>query len=538
FEQSSSSDDEDVPRFSEIPRTSTQSSSIVEYRPRQSSFSDGGSVPKLTIAKFVFTIIIFVCWSTLSIANVDHFAIENYVNKSRELLCNNISLDFSNIAISEIKRDFINSPSITCLNLSSNSIEKIDRGAFDGLPNLTQLFLSNNNWSYSRDLLNFGSHDKLQVLIMNGAKICGLNDGYHKSCLQITGEYLNLEILSLSKHCIKNVEYNLDPDLISSISSVESWVPFPKLKILDLSENKLVRSNFVRTLPNSLYFLDLHDNLFERLNLNEKGKKLFALNLDKNNFNMINNQHDYSTSSLSMAGLKNLHYLSVYRNKINIITADAFKDNNELLFLNLSTNYLYGTHPETFSNLQYLKTLDLSRNLIVHVPEISIKTEISTLHINNNYIFKINSHAFTHMPKLVKLLMAENKIMEIKVNAFAHLTVLEELDLSRNMLSSLPKGWTESLVSLKYLDLRENKFTSLESLPLTNTWPSIKILYLMNNPLKYLNVKYFENLPQNLTIDLINNSNFTTYINDTLPYPTYLYSEPARKVLDTEGGEM
>ncbi|XP_012054821.1 PREDICTED: leucine-rich repeat-containing G-protein coupled receptor 5-like [Atta cephalotes] len=376
---------------------------------------------RLTIAKFLFTIIIFVCWSTLSIANVDHFAIENYVNKSLQLLCNDdISLNFSNAVISEIKRNFISSSVITCLNLTSNSIEKIGRGAFDRLPNLTQLFLSNNKWSSLHELLDFGGHAKLQVLIMNNAKSCNI-DSYHRSSVQIIGEYPNLEILSLSGNCIK--DFALDYHIIGThfihmtMSSIDSWVPFPKLKILDLSRNRIMRQDF------------------------------------------------------------------------------------------------------------NLKTLDLSGNLLKDVPQISNETEISILYISNNYIYKILSHTFTHMPKLIKLLMGENRINEIDVNAFASLTVLEELDLSRNMLSFLPKKLAETLVSLKYLDLSENKFTSLESLSLTNTWPSIKVLYLMKNPLKCLNVKYFENLPQNLTIDLINNSNFTTYVNDILMYSTYMYKK-------------
>ncbi|KAG5334614.1 ALS protein, partial [Acromyrmex charruanus] len=474
---------------------------------------------RLIIAKFVFTIIIFVCWSILSIANVDHFAIENYVNfKSLQPLCNDdISLkNFSNVVFPEIKRDFISSPVITCLNLTGNSIEKIDRGAFDRLPNLTQLFLSNNKWSNPCELLNFGGHDKLQMLIINGnAKNCNI-DNYYRSSLQIFDDYSNLEILSLRENCIK--DFMLDYSIMDShfahmtSSSIKSWVPFPKLKILDLSGNRISSNDrIVRLLSNSLYFLDLHDNLLNYLHLNEKGKKLFALNLDRNNFSTINSQHEFQT--LSMACLKDLHYLSISKNKINTIESDAFKDNNKLLFLNLSSNYIYELHPKTFANLQNLKTLDLSGNLFENVPQISNETKISTLYLNNNYIYKIISHTFTHMPKLVKLLMRENRIYEIDVNAFAPLTVLEELDLSRNMLSSLPKGLAETFVSLKYLDLRENKFTSLESLSLTNTWPSIKVLYLMKNPLKCLNVKYFKNLSQNLTINLINNSNFTTYVN-------------------------
>ncbi|XP_011050526.1 PREDICTED: insulin-like growth factor-binding protein complex acid labile subunit, partial [Acromyrmex echinatior] len=472
---------------------------------------------RLIIAKFVFTIIIFVCWSILSIANVDHFAIENYVNfKSLQPLCNDdISLkNFSNVVFPEIKRDFISSPVITCLNLTGNNIEKIDRGAFDRLPNLTQLFLSNNKWSSPCELLNFGSHDKLQMLIMNGnAKNCSI-DNYYRSSLQIFGDYSNLEILSLRENCIKDfvLHYNIDSYFAHIPNfSIKSWVPFPKLKILDLSGNRISRNDrIVRLLSNSLYFLDLHDNLLNDLRLNEKGNKLFALNLDRNNFSTINSQHEFQTT-LSMTCLKDLHYLSISKNKIHTIDSGAFKDNNKLLFLNLSSNDLYDLYPETFANLQYLKTLDLSENKFKNVPQISNK-KISTLYLNNNCIYKILSHSFTHMPKLVKLLMRENQIYEIDVNAFAPLIVLEELDLSRNLLSSLPKGLAETFVSLKYLDLSKNRFTSLKSL-LMNTWPSIKVLYLIKNPLKYLNVKYFENLPQNLTINLINNSNFTTYVN-------------------------
>jgi len=108
------------------------------------------------------------------------------------------------------------------------------------------------------------------------------------------------------------------------------------------------------------------------------------------------------------------------------------------------------------------------------------------------------------MPKLTKLLIGRNQIDEIDVDAFVYLSALEELDLSKNKLNFLPEGWTEFLVSLKYLDLSDNKFTSLESLSLTNTLPLIK-MYLMNNPLEYLNVGYFDNLPQNLTISIKSN---------------------------------
>ncbi|XP_011684622.1 PREDICTED: leucine-rich repeat-containing protein let-4-like [Wasmannia auropunctata] len=466
--------------------------------------------------KFVFTIIFFsqlsTGWSTHRANKIyDGTEFPSYMDDSLQLLrhlCEDdmIFLNFSNAVISNINRDFISSPLITCLALADSHIEKIERDAFNKLPNLTQLFLSNNRLY---DLFNFGGHNKLNVLVMNSAVI-----GYNYAEVKIYDEYPNLEILSLRKNNIRNLEIlSLRKDDVHNLEFKFSFpayprttvitqkILFPKLKALDLSENKMEISNFVELLPNSLYFLDLHDNLLYFLNLSNRTNKLFALNLDNNRFNSIKNwDRDYS---LSVVGLKDLQYLSVSTNKINIIDSDAFVDNDKLLYINLSTNHIKNLHSKTFANLQYLKTLDLSFNQLEDVPQMSNEIEINTLYINYNNITELISHTFVQMPKLTKLLLAGNRINKINVNAFAHLSVLEKLDLSKNMLSSLPNGWAESLVSLKYLDLSDNKFTSLEFLSLTKALPVIEI-YLTMNPLEHLNVKYFENLPLNLTINLIN----------------------------------
>jgi len=440
------------------------------------------------------------------------------MNESPQPPCkDDVSLNFSNAVISNINQDFISSSIITCLNLTGNNIQNIGRGAFNKLPNLTHLFLSNNRFRPA-ELFNFGSHDKLQVLVMNSATDiyfnnldCSNYNGWNYNYNEIINifDYPNLEILSLRKNCFDDLQFvkktpfsDFYSDYALTYTTASTFmqrVPFPKLKILDLSGNSIKGTKFVELLPNSLYFLDLHDNYLSSLNLNENRNKLFALNLDKNRFNYVSNS--YSKNSLSVNSLKDLHYLSISTNNINTIDSGAFQDNNKLLYLNLSNNYINYLHPKTFANLKNLKTLDLSINELTDVPKISNKIEINTLYINRNNITKIMSHAFTEMPKLTKLLIGGNQIDEINVDAFVYLSALEELDLSKNKLNFLPEGWTEFLVSLKYLDLSDNKFTSLESLSLTNTLPLIE-MYLMNNSLEYLNVGYFENLPQNLTISI------------------------------------
>ncbi|XP_011706719.1 PREDICTED: leucine-rich repeat-containing G-protein coupled receptor 5-like [Wasmannia auropunctata] len=472
------------------------------------------------MAQFVFIIVILIsqistCWTIRAILtnNYVYDGAElplNYVDELVRYLCKDdvISLNFSNKEISAgINQDFISGSLITCLNLMGN-IQSIAYGAFNKLPNLTHLFLSNSRLRSQDELLNFGGHNKLQVLIIDKAIYSDIysdySDYYNPREVHISGDYPNLKILFFRKICFSDL----------------SFFSFPKLEILDLSGNDITGTNFVEFLPSSLYFLDLHDNSLNSLHLSKRMSKLLALNLKNNRFNSIKN-NEYS---LSVADLKALQYLSVSENKINSIDSGAFQDNNNLLYLNLSTNYINYLHPKTFANLQYLKTLDLSNNTLEEVPQISNETEISVLYINHNNIKKIISYAFAQMPKLTKLLMGKNQIDEIDIDAFAFLSILEELDLSTNILSFLPDGWAKSLVSLKYLDLSDNKFTSLESLSLTSALP-ITEMYLMMNPLEYLNVRYFEDLPQNLTINLINKSKFAKVLagNEKLHYSNYSF---------------
>ncbi|GAB1861233.1 Rac GTPase-activating protein 1 [Camponotus japonicus] len=429
------------------------------------------------IMKLYFIIIISVCWSILSANDDIQISLEfpDYVNEF-EHLCKNeiISFNFANTTITSIGRNFISSPWITCLNFTSTQIRNIERGAFNKLPNLTQLIFSNNNIDLQK-LFDFGGHENLKFLNLNSA----ISYSYSSDIIYIFEEYPNLEILSARKNYIR--------DLTSKVNT-----PFPKLKILDLSSNQIQSTDFVKLLPNSLHFLDLHHNSLTSLVFDKNHVNLLALNLNYNNLRYITNV---------MAGLENLQYLSVSGNKIDSIESNAFEDTNKLIYLNLSTNKITHFDSGTFVKLQSLKLLDLSFNMLEEIPQISCETIISILFLNCNNIKSIISNAFVQMPKLMKLLLGGNQISEINVKAFAQLSLLEILDLSRNKLSFLPEGWSEFLISLKYLNLNNNQFISLESLSLTNVLPLME-LHLANNSLEYLNISYFENLPQNLTVSL------------------------------------
>ncbi|XP_067213714.1 leucine-rich repeat-containing protein egg-6 isoform X1 [Linepithema humile] len=422
------------------------------------------------------------------------------------------TLNFLNTKMTDIGPDFISSSVIICLNFTNNYIENIAHNAFTNLPNLTYLFLVNNYLKYDNyysSYINFGGHEKLNVLVLNNTVFYTYysNGKYVPDTTikrtAVFGNYPNLEILSVRNSCLSDLRAKSKTSQSSSVTQVE----FPKLKILDLSGNFIgysSRLEFMNLLSNSLQFLDLHNNNLNYLTLNEKGSNLLVLNVDNNNFQYV---YKLSYNGLSLGNLKNLQYLSISNNRIHTIELGAFQDTNKLIYLNLSTNSISKLDSDTFANLHSLDTLDLSFNQLNYVPQILKSTNIKILHLSCNKIEKIISYDFAQSPKLIKLLLGGNRIDEIDVDAFDFLYALEKLDLSRNKLSSLPEGWTAFLTSLKYLDLSDNMFTSLESLSLTNTLSLID-LYLAMNSLEYLNIKYFKNLPQNLTVHWTQQSNF------------------------------
>ncbi|XP_011632775.1 protein artichoke-like [Pogonomyrmex barbatus] len=469
---------------------------------------------------------------------------EFYMDKLITSQCQEIV--FINARLSDINQDFIISSVITCLNITNNNIERIAKNAFRKLPNLTYLDLSHNNLNNPTELFSFGSHKNLKGLFLDNA----IRKFEFRDKIEISEEnYPNLEILSLRnniftdiwtsrmKFLIENSNIfqfpnylHTENDLSFSNHYIDDDIiqkaPFPKLKYLDLSGNNMISTDFVKLLPSTLRCLDLHNNLLTTLTLSDKGKNLLTLNLNNNNFYSVRkqsfvpfnlneryNQHTYNeynshdliyqyNSALNLSGLENLVYLSISNNKINFIESTAFQDINKLVYLNLSANEINNLDKNTFASLQSLSTLDLSFNNLQSVPLFSRETNISVLFLNCNKIQKIISHSFIQTSRLTKLFLEENQIFEIDIKAFDYLYNLEELNLSKNLLHFLPEGWTNHLLSLKYLNLSNNTFTSLESLPLINAVSLIEI-HLIMNPLKHLNVNYFESLPQNLTINLM-----------------------------------
>ncbi|KMQ85483.1 rac gtpase-activating protein 1, partial [Lasius niger] len=157
--------------------------------------------------------------------------------------------------ITSIGQNFISSPLITCLNLTSIGIKSIQMGAFNKLPNLTQLFIFNNNINFN-ELFSFGGHENLKVLILNSATV---QRSYHQSnIVDISEEHPNLEILSVRRNYVNDLQTLIEE------------TPFSKLKILDLSSNSIkvitsIGQNFISNpLITCLNLMGTHINSIQK----------------------------------------------------------------------------------------------------------------------------------------------------------------------------------------------------------------------------------------------------------------------------------
>lgn len=206
-----------------------------------------------------------------------------------------------------------------------------------------------------------------------------------------------------------------------------------------------------------------------------------------------------SSISDSIKLLKNLNYLNLSNNSIKKLDFEP----KELRVYNMP---IFGFKRQTtFSELQYLKELDLSKNFLTDLPvSLSESNSLQILNISNNDFKKIPS-VLLKLNRLECLDLSTNflsdmNIWDSRVRNITHLDLhnnllkripeeiylcpyLTYLDLSHNFLEDLPFG-IAALSRLEYIDISQNK---LDFVPLGIFFiEDIKILKLHSNQIKSL----------------------------------------------------
>ncbi len=240
------------------------------------------------------------------------------------------NLDLTELYLSEIPIEINELYWLKTLNLSRNSIKKIEH--LDKLRKLTHLYLSKNQIRKIEGLEHLTHIVLLDLWHNQITKIEGINHLYRLTTLDLA---------------------------FNKVSKMEGFEALPKISMLDISGNLISKIEGIKNLT-LLSQLFLSDNQITKI---EGLDYLIFITLLDLSYNKINR----------IVGLDNLTLLSLLDLSYNQITKIEGLDNLTLLSeLNLSGNQITIFEGLTIEQIKQLETLNLTNNFIEDLPDKSL----------------------------------------------------------------------------------------------------------------------------------------------------------------------
>lgn len=372
---------------------------------------------------------------------------------------------------------------LSCLDLSHNSLGKIEKGSFQWLPRLQSLILMENNIKHlTRD--TFQGLQSLKILQLTKALVKG-----HTSATPIIDDFsfqplTTLESLVLQKTAIREI-------------TTQTFTGLTSLKELDLSWSSCLS---LKTITNET-FLSLAASPLRKLNLAGAAvvqispggfstlKHLTVLLLDSNFIKQTLTGREFA----GLGQLEEIH-MSLNSQKVNLSSAsfDAVPRLKVLTLGKSLTSMALNVDPSPFGPLVNLTFLDLSNNNVANIGRTLLKglVNLKVLKLQHNNLARLWKNDNVGGPvmflqdtlRLKTLLMDSNGLDEIPAGALRGLRELQELSLGNNLLNSLRPSVFDDLISLRALFLQKNMITSVRpevfQMPLSN----LSLLVMGKNP--------------------------------------------------------
>lgn len=408
-----------------------------------------------------------------------------------EKICS-ISLNVSNAGIQRINSHFINSKNVQELILSNNEISEISEGAFSHMEHLEKLDISYNKLS---------AEQFFSSVSMSSLKSLSLDYNYNynhnrytrssSSVLRINNTFSSLESLSLKSCNISKVSTN--------------WsVSFPKISILDLSENSLQIEDIGSHVSRTLEILNLRKTNMTRFCTKSLGN-LKSLFLDGNNFEAIDSISGCSSGLLNLRfeDESRLESLSIANCSVGVIGENAFQNMQNLRVLNLARNKFEVLRRETLVQLKSIQELNLSETSLRVIPDFSVIGTLQKLSMNNmrySGIFQSTSSSVWNLRHLQTLSLAYNNIQTLQTSIFSHLTSLINLDVSFNQITSLDISWNAA--ALRSIFLTGNLIKKMNALNLRGAVNLVE-LDLKQTKIDSFSVGDLRYIPENVTIHYV-----------------------------------
>lgn len=324
---------------------------------------------------------------------------------------------------------------LVILNLSHNSLTRLDSKTFKELYFLQVLNLRNNSIGYIDDN-TFTPLYNLHELNLAENRLHTLNDKLFNglqvlSKLTLNNNLISIVELNVFKNCSDLKELDLSSNQLQDVP--EALRDLSVLRTLDLGENQIVKFR-VGAFKNLIQLngLRLIDNQIENVTkgMFEDLPRLSVLNMAKNRIQSIehgsfNENKEIEAIRLDgnfvsdingiFSGLSSLLWLNLAENHLNWFDY-AFVPKN-LKWLDIHGNYIESL--QNYYKIQEeirIKTLDASHNRLVDIAPMNVPNSIELLFINNNHINKIHANTFVDKVNLTRVDLYANALQKLQMH--------------------------------------------------------------------------------------------------------------------------
>uniref|UniRef100_A0A671NYM9 Toll-like receptor 19 n=1 Tax=Sinocyclocheilus anshuiensis TaxID=1608454 RepID=A0A671NYM9_9TELE len=388
--------------------------------------------------------------------------------------------------ISSIPADaFSHLPSLEVLQIDGTRLERVQSGAFSGLPNLKHLLLLFSDAisrSVTMEPLAFAGLSNLEELTLRGLKLINVSSSIFDPLVSVTR-------LEISRTCARDLSdiFCYLPDGMShlkNLSVIDSGISTIETKgcpggsktwpvtVLSGIQNLYLIGNSIKIIQaNSLVVFQNLSSLF----LEFKGKSLDSIwesGIGKVNELSLTGTviKKYSTNFKDLCHLvTNLHLqsLSLIFTSTDRLAAEDLKECGTTLtklFISISEvghlDFSFWTGNIGFQALQmsYMKLTDVPFCVAVN----GTVWSLTLLDLTGNSISEVGKDQFACMPLLEQLFLSYNTIKTLQLHAFRGLHRLKILKIDSNKISQLTAKDFRSLKALEVLHINNNIIETIE----------------------------------------------------------------------------
>ncbi|KAL4217990.1 TIR domain [Mactra antiquata] len=425
-----------------------------------------------------------------------------------DLLPNVISVDLSNNSLNGVtKSSLAGAKSLQFLDLSQNQLSELFSHFCDYFSNLSYIILHDNKLtSFNFEILQQCSYLSYFDVSKNSIK-------------EMVGNLSNfnhLEVFNISDNALTSLELSVDESTSMKWLNLSfnelTEVPvaiianLTELSFLDLSSNSISSTENFQGISDGfskVIFFDLSSNKISHVPNNTFSNMDMLQELILSN-NAINQLHP-----LSFGGLGSLNRLLLDTNRLNELPNDLFLSFNSatpLKQLFLSNNSF--TDLSEISKWPLVEELDISENQLTSVPSAIDYSGMRVFNASNNKVnvfFGMNENLLADFESLESFDISSNNISDIRLDIFKNLKNLKILDAAQNKIKFTFTSDVFQGANLTHVNFASNAVEKIGEIFTENSLPNLISLDLSSNPILSvgrLATNFYDSLIEN--IDLSN----------------------------------